>query len=185
MISAFVFDLFAIDLSNFNVRNRPITQEHLNQRIQSLNGFERYWFEVLETSKFRVKSEFGLTAETEWEASTFISTQTIMDGYSLYDKNASKYEPLQTQQISATLKKICPSAKSRRTVNKSSKQERGYDLPPILVARREFEGVIKMPVNWNGEIKIIGGLYEEDEIDHDLLRDALREFATDAIECQS
>jgi hypothetical protein len=41
-IAAFVCDLFELDLTHFQVRQRPITHEHLNQRIQSLDGFERF-----------------------------------------------------------------------------------------------------------------------------------------------
>ena len=108
IISAFVFDLFAIDLSSFNVRDRPITHEHLHQRLQSLDGFERFWYEVLEIGQFRTKSSHGTIWETDWEDPIFVSTQTIIDSYYFYDKNANKYQPIQTQKISSILKKICP-----------------------------------------------------------------------------
>ena len=47
VINAMVHDLLQMDLSSFNVRQRPKTKEHLKQKIQSLSGFERYWYEVL------------------------------------------------------------------------------------------------------------------------------------------
>jgi hypothetical protein len=47
VVSAFVCDLLAIDLADFNVRQRPRTREHISQKLQSLEGFERFWYEVL------------------------------------------------------------------------------------------------------------------------------------------
>lgn len=181
-IAAFVYDLFAMDLINFKVRQRPITHEHLNQRIQSLDGFERYWLEVLETGKIRTKP-LGIysSCETEWEEPIFISTQYIIDSYSHYDKTAGRYEPLQTQKIAATLQKICPSAKSIRTKNSSNKQERGYQLPSITLARGEFESAIKTRINWNNKSpESIERDYEE-EPDPDLLYEAMREIASETI----
>jgi hypothetical protein len=181
-IAAFVYDLFAMDLTHFQVRQRPITSEHLNQRIQSLDGFERYWLEVLETGKFRTKP-MGIysSSDTSWEDSIFISTQTIIDSYSHYDKNANRYEPLQTQKVAATLQKICPSAKSDRITNTSGKQERGYQLPVISVARIEFESAIKTQICWNNQTQENTEPDYEEEFDHDLLYDAMRENASETI----
>jgi hypothetical protein len=182
IISAFVYDLFALDLTNFNVRQRPITNEHLNQRLQSLDGFERFWLEVLETGKFRTKP-LGIysSSENDWEDSIFISTQTIMDCYSYYDKNANRYGPVQTQKIAKTLQKICPSSKPDRIKNTSGKFERGYQLPLISIARTEFESAIKTKINWNDQtLEIIEPEYD-DELDVDLLYDAMREDASETI----
>jgi hypothetical protein len=181
-IAAFVYDLFAMDLINFKVRQRPITHEHLNQRLQSLDGFERYWLEVLETGKIRTKP-LGIygSSDTDWEESIFISTQHILDSYSHYDKNASRYEPLQTQKVAATLQKICPSAKSDRIKNSSGKQERGYQLPSISLAKKEFESAIKTQINWNNKTPELAEPDYEEEPDPDLLYEAMREIANEAI----
>ena len=179
-IAAFVYDLFAMDLINFKVRQRPITHEHFNQRLQSLDGFERYWLEVLETGKIRTKP-LGIysSSDTDWEDSIFISTQHIIDSYSHYDKNASRYEPLQTQKVAATLQKICPSAKSDRIKNSSGKQERGYQLPLISIARKEFESAIKTQINWNNRDPEPKEPDYEEEPDPDLLYEAMREIANE------
>jgi len=182
IISAFVYDLFALDLTNFNVRQRPITNEHLNQRLQSLDGFERFWLEVLEMGKFRSKP-LGIysSSESDWDNSIFISTQVIMDCYSHYDKNANRYEPIQAQKISRELKKICPSAKSCRIANSSGKVERGYQLPLISIARTEFESSIKTKINWDDQTPEIIDPEYDDELDVDLLYDAMREDANEVI----
>lgn len=180
-IAAFVYDLFAIDLTNFQVRQRPITHEHLNQRIQSLDGFERFWLEVLETGKFRSKPMGTYSSsETDWDDSIFIPTELITDCYSHYDKNANRYKPIQTQKIAKTLEKICPSAENKRR-SYEGKQKWGYILPSIQLARTEFESAIKTKINWNNETpENIEPDYEE-EPDPDLLRDALRELASETI----
>ncbi len=179
-VAAFVYDLFAIDLTNFQVRQRPITHEHLNQRLQSLDGFERFWLEVLEMGKFRSKpSGIYSSSETDWDSSIFISTQIIMDCYSHYDKNVSRYEPLQAQKISRALKKICPSAKSCRSTNSAGKVERGYQLPLISIARNEFESSIKTKIDWENQKPVVEENEYDKEPDPDLMYDAMRE---DAIE---
>ena len=180
-IAAFVYDLFAMDLTHFQVRQRPITQEHLKQRIQSLDGFERFWLEVLEAGKFRVKSAYGSISTTDWEDPIFIGTQEIIDSYSYYDKNASRYEPLQSQKISAALKKICPSAQNDRVTTPFGNQERGYQLPSMSIAKKEFEKAIKTSIDWDNQKPVIKEDNYDEEPDPDLMYDAMRDCANEAI----
>ncbi len=140
VIAAMMYDLKNLDISNFNIRKRPITKEHLSQKLQSLGGFERFWFEVLQ-SRF-------LDSFHEWGESLFVSTNNLIQLYKNYDKNADKYNPIQQQKISSALKTICPSALPvRKKIN--GKQERGYDLPDIKIARKEFEIMIGTMVEWD------------------------------------
>lgn len=138
-IAAMMFDLMNLDLNGFNIRKRPLTEEHLSQRLQSLNGFERYWHEVLQSGMF--------DGYQEWDKPQFKSTQSLIDKYKEYDKNAGKYNPIQQQQISSSLKTICPSAAPARK-KVLNKQERGYDLPKISIARKEFEAMLGTNVEW-------------------------------------
>jgi hypothetical protein len=139
VIAAIMHDLLNLDLTGFNIRKRPLTEEHLNQRLQSLSGFERYWFEVLQSGIF--------DRLTEWDKPRFISTKYLTDCYKDYDKNAGRYNPIQQQQIASTLKTICPSAVPARKKILNT-QERGYDLPDIKLARKEFETMLGTSVEW-------------------------------------
>ncbi len=140
VIAAMMYDLKNLDISNFNIRKRPITKEHLSQKLQSLGGFERFWFEVLQ---LRFLDSFH-----EWGEYLFVSTNNLIQLYKNYDKNADKYNPIQQQKISSALKTICPSALPvRKKIN--GKQERGYDLPDIKIARKEFEIMIGTMVEWD------------------------------------
>lgn len=149
VISALVHELNSMDISKFNVRQRPKTTEHLNQRLQSLSGFERFWFEVLVNGGYSFKDDgsYSSTSFTSWNNSLFISTTKLLLAYQQYDRNAGKYGPVQTREIKAILGKICPSAASDRQSN-DSKQERGYQLPKLDVARKEYEIFIGSKLNW-------------------------------------
>ena len=138
-IAAMMHDLMNLDLTGFNIRKRPLTEEHLSQRLQSLNGFERYWYEVLQSGMF--------DGYHVWGKPEFKSTQSLIENYKEYDKNASRYSPIQRQQISSTLKIMCPSALPDRKKILNT-QERGYDLPHINVARKEFEAMLETNVEW-------------------------------------
>jgi len=139
VIAAMIYDLINLDLTEYNIRKRPLTEEHLSQRLQSLSGFERYWYEVLQSGMF--------DGYQEWDKPQFKSTQSLIDKYKEYDKNAGKYNPIQQQQISSSLKTICPSAATARK-KVFNKQERGYDLPEINIARKEFEAMLGTSVEW-------------------------------------
>lgn len=110
VVSAMVFDLLTIDLTSFNVRSRPLTAEHTTQKIQSLAGFDRYWYEKLQ---FGDLSDCDYISSDPWTKPRFISTKTIIQGYKEYDKNAGRYHPVQSQQIASSLEKLCPSAHSK------------------------------------------------------------------------
>jgi len=139
VIAAMMNDLANLDLTGFNIRKRPLTEEHLSQRLQSLSGFERYWYEVLQSGM--------LDRSTEWDKPRFISTKYLTDNFKDYDKNAGRYNPIQQQHIASTLKLICPSAiQARKKLNNI--QERGYDLPDIKLARKEFEMMLGTSVEW-------------------------------------
>ena len=140
VIAAMMYDLINIDLTEFNIRKRPLTEEHLSQRLQSLGGFERYWYEVLQSGMF--------DCYNDWDKSRFISTTTLIDKYKMYDKNAGRYNPIQEQQIATTLSKLCPSASKVRK-KMLGKQERGYDLPDIKLARIEFETMLGTSLEWD------------------------------------
>ena len=144
VISAMMHDLQNLDLTDFNIRQRPITSEHVSQRLQSLHGFERFWFEVLSSGRLPSKWD----GHNEWHLRTFISTESLIHGYKEYDKSATRYQPLQSQQLAAKLKALCPSVlPTRRTLHNN--QERGYELPELQTARMEFEDVMQTEVEWD------------------------------------
>lgn len=144
-LEGFVAFLLDLDLTDFNIRQRPATKEHSDQKIKSLTGFERYWYEVLLNGNFGVGEA---CYQEEWGTGRFISTSCLTRHYKNYDRKADRYEPIQQGYISQSVKRLCPAVKSsRRLLDK--RQERGFDIPCIQIARSEFEGHFSIPINWD------------------------------------
>ena len=143
VIAAMVYDLMHLDISEFNVRKRPITVEHVSQKLQSLGGFDRFYFEVLQEGGFP-NDWYGFTS---WNKPMFISSMALVKSYKEYDKQATRYQPLQQQQLASSLKGLCPSSTKGRQSN-AGQQERGYQLPDLSTARSEFTQILGIQVEW-------------------------------------
>ena len=150
IISALLYYLLKKDLTQFNVRAKPQTTEQLSQKIKSLMGFERFWFEVLNSPE----GTFG--SNKKWEQSIFVSTSTLLSKYKGYHSNAEKYQPLQISQVLEAVKKVCPNAKTgiREFVEIYSgkkEQQRGIRLPSLDVARSDFSTYLGHDMVWEDE----------------------------------
>ena len=145
-VGAFVDELMKESLVNFDVRSRPLTAEHLRQRLKSLENFERYWYEVLRQGEI-TGYEF---APIDWFEPVFVSTSTLVKGYKHANKNAERYATVQSEVIAATLLKVCPSAKKTRSAEAhGTARKRGYELPHISVARRDFDRYLGCNIDWS------------------------------------
>ena len=143
-LEGFVDYLLKLDLSDFNVRQRPKTNEHINQILQSLRNFGRYLFEVLSDGRVD-RFQYGIEI---WKADEFISTSRLKECYKDYNKNAERYETIQGREITKELKRFCPSVMPyRKKLN--NQQLRGFKLPTIEIARKEFEKALKTKIDWD------------------------------------
>jgi hypothetical protein len=145
VIAAMVHEMLSLDLSNFNVRQRPKTEAHMDQRLKSLSGFDRYWFEVLQTGDFNPGSP-GEPMEP-WQDPRFVSTKTLLEGWKGYEKGARLYTAPQERDVHQALKRLCPSAERDRQT-KSKKPERGQQLPSLPDARNEFAQFMGGNIEW-------------------------------------
>ncbi len=141
-MGALVHALLQLNLTGFNPRQRPKTPEHLSQRLQSLGGFERFLYERLRLGQ--PLSELG---QQNWQGG-FISTADLKDGFHKFDPQSQRYRPLQDDQIAAVLRKYCPSAARTRRNSQGNKQ-RGYQLPPLDIARKEFASHLGSDIDWD------------------------------------
>jgi hypothetical protein len=144
VIGGMVDVLESLSLKSFDVRKRPKTKEHDTQKLKSLQGFERYWYEILSTGEF-AREDY---VEGIWIDPLFKSTNSLQLGYKAFDKQAGRFSPVQQIEISETIKKVCPSAKGHRTMT-DNQQKRGFKLPGIDVARQEFEQYIELEIDWD------------------------------------
>lgn len=141
-MGAFVRELTSMKLSGYNPRKRPRSSEHMKQKLQSLSGFDRYWYERLRLGKGPQEYAPG-----GW-CDGFHSTSDIQSGFKAHDPQAGRYRPVQDDHIADRLRNLCPSAKAgRKTINGT--KQRGYVLPKLDEARKEFEKHVGSPIDWD------------------------------------
>lgn len=151
-VGAFVHHLQGLDLRSFNVRKKPNTNQHLQQKIKSLQGVYRYWYEVLLAGDFDAGvNQFGF--ETVWTGQIFMPTTDLTRHYTTFNKNAQRHQTVQSGDVLSTIQKLCRSAETARQLchqNGSSNkvQKRGLKLPDLSTARAEFERVIGGAITW-------------------------------------
>lgn len=145
VIAAMVHEMLALDISNFNVRQRPKTEAHMDQRLRSLSGFDRYWFEVLQTGDFNPGCS-GEPADA-WQQARFVSTKKMLEGWKGYERGTRVYTAPQERDVHQALKRLCPSAKRYRQMNRNI-PERGQQLPSLPDARNEFAQFMGGKIKW-------------------------------------
>jgi len=150
VVGAFVDYLLELNISNFNVRDRPETHEHAQQKLLSLDGFDRYWFEVLTTGDFNA----GRINIDKWVESVFIPTSRLVDKYRDFDRNAERHRTIQESHVSTAIRRLCPSAKPKRKMYQQhgvgpKQQKRGFQLPDIKQARSDFEAYVGCQIEWD------------------------------------
>ena len=141
-----VHDLLKLDITSFKVRDRPKTSEHVEQKLRSLAGFDRYWHEVLQSGDFNPGS--GFAPCKPWDAPVFVSTTTLQRGWKGHVIGQRQFASPQERDLHQALKRLCPTAKrGRKQIH--SRQDRGYELPALPDARAEFTVFIGGKIEWN------------------------------------
>jgi len=138
--------LINLDISDFVITERPQSEELLSQKIQSLQPFQKFWFDCLWRGE---TMDVGLSSEIpyDWSIGHFWATRSILEAFNFKLKGNTKYTHLTYKDIAEILKTVCPSATNGRTMI-SSKRSWGYTLPAIEIARQEFENYLGGKVNW-------------------------------------
>ena len=152
-IGALVYYLLRKNLSSFDVRRKPDTSEHLSQKLKSLQGFDRFWYEVLETGFLNGTGKDFVLQDDEWTESVFVPTSVLVDRYKEFNKTAQRHQTVQTAEVAAAIQKLCPSAQPDRQMWKppgvtTGSQKRGLKLPDLATDRSEFERALGGKVDW-------------------------------------
>lgn len=146
VISAMVYDLEQYDLTNFDVRQRPKNEAHMDQKLRSLTGFDRYWYEVLQSEDLGHCS-VGVPI-SPWRDGIFVSTKSLMESWKAFEKSQRQFQPRQERDMHDALRRLCKSARSGRS-KVGNVQARGYNLPPLATARLEFAAAMGGTVPWD------------------------------------
>ena len=153
VIAAMVHNLMQLNLHQFDVRQRPLTQEHASQKIQSLQGLDRYWYEVLTNGRFGIDNLGTFGTNERWKDGGFISTKSLCERYQYFDKQSQRFGPTLTKTVGGSLEKLCPSATKTRKTD-CSEQSRGYIVPSLEVARGEMAAYLKCMIDW-GDSEVV------------------------------
>ncbi len=136
-IAAMVHDLLAMDISNFNVRHKPETQQLIEQKLHSLSPIARWWFDTLDNG--------DITGEGEW--SDFIMTSAIIQGVSeLAGKRLFKKPG--AIDVLREMAQLCPSATKHQQGSRFGRN-RGLKVPSLEQARLEFQQYIGGMIEWS------------------------------------
>ncbi len=138
-VEAFAHYLLNLDLSDFNVRAKPNTRELTEQKLQTLDKFPRWWFDCLSQ---------GTIANFKHEWPEFISSTTLLESFKESEKSSRVYKQIIDRDLVTLMGKICPSAK-REQGKEGLHRRRGYMLPTIEGARKDFEKYIGDSVEWD------------------------------------
>jgi hypothetical protein len=148
-VPAFVHYLLNLDISSFNPAvNRPKTTEHANQTILSLEGLDRFLYEVLQAAEIPESRQiYGRSAKV-WGDELIIATEDLRDAIREADKSAERYKPISSARLKPAIMKIFPSAKKDERFQEGGKSRRGVWLPDIHRARKDFERHIGCSIAW-------------------------------------
>ncbi len=143
-VPAFIYELFNVDISDFNIHMRPAADEHGEQKLKSLVGVKRYLYDVLQAGAI---PETRLRCEREWNGSLTISTQDFKEAYKEFDRGAEKYRSIVAKEMVGEIRDVIPSVESKRW-QENNIQVRGLVFPSLEDARKEFDESIGYNTNW-------------------------------------
>ena len=147
-VSGFVHHLLSLNLSSFSpAADRPKTTEHAKQKILSLEGLDRFLYEILQAAEIPGSKTLYSRPAKGWIGKLEIATEDLKDAMTEFDRGAERYRPMSASKLKPDLIKIFPTAKSTRFQD-SNKNRRGIELPAIHQARKDFEQHIGCIIEW-------------------------------------
>lgn len=148
---AMLFDLQRRDISRFNVRQVPQTKGLGEQKLQSLDPVDRWWFEKLIDGEFVDVSSFS---STPW--GTVQKSKLYADYVETMKQRRVSYirDPA---SLGKRLHSLVPNGQNINVrVSIAGSQVHHYALPPLADCRVHFEKYLRLPrgIDWNkGEIR--------------------------------
>ncbi len=140
-LPAFVHLLATFDLTGFEVRTKPNTRRLLQQKVNSLDGTERWWFEALTRGWFDPSHDY-------WPE--VVASHDLYESALNFLVGTRQYQKLTTDEVIATVKRLCPLAeKCDIGPADEKKRRRGWRLPPLDTCRGLFEQRLGGTLDWD------------------------------------
>ncbi|MFT5960077.1 MAG: hypothetical protein ACI8WM_000382 [Burkholderiaceae bacterium] len=135
--AALMYDLMALDLSDFNVRQKPDTGELTKQKVMSLPIIDAFWHDCLYGG--------ALPLHNTWP--TFVSTKSVVEAIKDFAKGGRNFAPISANAVTTAIKRLCPQAQSAQC-SEGAYRHRGFNLPSLEECRIAFETFIGGKVEW-------------------------------------
>lgn len=165
--AAFLAYLEDYDLSRFEVRNVPQTGALLEQKLASLSGLERWWYDVLSDGTLPIGGE-------NWhETDVLIERTALRHSYDEYVRRSRfQGEAVTSEVFGRKLRELVPGLRDKRPTISGSRS-RMYALPVLRKARESFEKIIDGTIMWDDEAQVVRDT-QSDLDEGDKIKETLR-----------
>lgn len=140
--------LQSYDLSGFNVRKAPQTEGLRKQKLASLRGIRKWWFEMLSSGEISI-CEDDKSWEIEWLTVTCEDLRGAYAGY----MRGRRYdgETVDDQTFGKYLKEMLPGIDRKRRGGRNDRIW-VYKLPSLPAAREAFATWLGEPLDWDEKL---------------------------------
>jgi hypothetical protein len=135
-IEAIMYALTRANLTKFNVRNKPHTNELMRQKLKSLDEIDQWWHNCL--------AQGEIYDREGWPE--FLSTEGALQAIVEFNSCKSSRKP-SWLSLTNRLKKLSPSSIHKQMPTARARL-RGFALPDLDVARREFSSYMCGEIDW-------------------------------------
>jgi phage/plasmid-associated DNA primase len=142
--AAMFAELKDLDLSGFDVSERPTTAALLDQQMQSLDSVQAWWLNALATGEIPAGEA---SDHTKWERGPIaVDRDTLYQSYTGYASGAGDKYPTKKPGFGKRLRSLVPVRDHQPAGSANCKRSREYLLPDLLTARNAFAA--KLKVQW-------------------------------------
>jgi hypothetical protein len=133
-LQAMLHELLNMDLSDFEIRDVPMTQGLLDQKVQSMDPLTKFWFEKLQDGKISA-------LDASWPAT--ILKDAMYEQLRNWYTDQGLHRKLAKSDVSLRIKKYIPNIEEGR-----DRHGRFWVIPPLDVCRRHFDELMKQEIEW-------------------------------------
>jgi hypothetical protein len=154
--TAMLYDLLAMDLSGFNVRQVPRTAAKAQQQALSLPSIEAWLYQVLQDGAIEQRAQNGpLGAKEEWQEKGLIVSKDL--AYAAYEGFSSKnrdYRPAGKSQWSKRLRAILGPHLTTTRITGDTGRTRTFQFGPLGDCREQFAAQMCADFEWEPDYSL-------------------------------
>ena len=144
-VAKFVNQLYETDITDFVPGVAPKSRLRDEQVVDSLEGFEAFWYQCLLDSFNEITKLYEISSEFRWTESVggFVSTNALRLAYNNWLTGHRRFKHLNYRDIQLHILKFVGDCKGRG-------KSRGYNLPGLEHLRKKFEVALELnkPLDW-------------------------------------